>query len=130
MKSVSNQVSHNESTSALSEKGIVDRQNVAISQENKFEQARNWTLTSSRELLTVTNYVDAKDQVNNWCVGQITEEFVDNGTVKVHFEGWSDRHDVILKKNSNKIAPFRLHTCGYTGQKRSAYRDFKLNQAQ
>ena len=86
-----------------------------MSSEKKFELARNWSLTSTRELLAVTSYVDAKDQVNNWCVGQITEEFVDNGTVKVHIEGWSDRHDVILKKNSNKIAPCRQHTIGYTG---------------
>ena len=74
--------------------------------------------------------MDAKDTVNNWCVAQVVEENVDQGTIKIHFEGWSDRHDVVLKKNSNKIAPFRSQTIGYTGQKRSAFRDFKLNQAQ
>ena len=90
---------------------------------------RNWSLLSDRELLTVTNYIDAKDTVNNWCVGQVIEENVDQGTIKVHFEGWSERHDIIIKKNSNKIALFRSQTRGYTGQKRSAFRDFKLNQA-
>ena len=44
---------------------------------NRFELARNWSLLSSRELLTVTTFVDAKDSVNNWCVGQIIEENVD-----------------------------------------------------
>ena len=39
------------------------------------------------------------------------------GTVKVHFEGWSDRHDAVFKKNSNKMAPFRSQTAGYTGQR-------------
>jgi len=78
----------------------------------------------------VTNFVDAKDSVNNWCVGQIVEENVDHGTVKVRFEGWSDKHDVVLKKNSNKLAPFRTQTMGYTGQRRAAFRDFRLNQAQ
>ena len=91
--------------------------------------ARNWSLQSARELLTVTQFVDAKDQVNNWCVAQVSEESVDNGTVKLHFEGWSERHDVILRKNSNKMAPFRSHTFGYTGQRKIAFRDFKLNQA-
>ena len=82
---------------------------------NRFELVRNWNLLSGRELLTVQNFVDAKDSVNNWCVGQIVEENVDQGTVKVHFEGWSDRHDVTLRKNSNKMAPFRTQTFGYTG---------------
>ena len=74
--------------------------------------------------------MDAKDTVNNWCVGQVVEENIDAGTVKVHFEGWSDRHDAVFKKNSNKMAPFRSQTAGYTGQRRVAFRDFKLNQAQ
>ena len=103
---------------------------VAQSTENKFDKARNWSLLSARELLQVTNYVDAKDQVNNWCVGQVSEENVDAGTVKIHFEGWSERHDAVLKKNSNKMAPFRSMTHGYTGQRKNAFRDFKLNQAQ
>ena len=94
------------------------------------EIARNWSLLSSRELLTTHTYVDAKDTVNNWCVGQVVEENIDAGTVKVHFEGWSDRHDAVFKKNSNKMAPFRSQTAGYTGQRRVAFRDFKLNQAQ
>jgi len=54
----------------------------------------------------------------------------DTGYVKLHFEGWSERHDVVLKKNSYKMAPFRSQTCGYTGQRRIAFRDFKLNKAQ
>ena len=39
------------------------------------------------------------------------------------------RYETKIKKNSNKIAPFRSHTRGYTGQPKNAYRDFKLNQA-
>ena len=88
---------------------------IAVPTENKFELARNWNLLSSRDLLTASNYVDAKDSVNNWCAAQIIEENVDQGTIKIHFEGWSDRHDVVIKKNSNKMAPFRSQTRGYTG---------------
>ena len=79
------------------------------------ELARNWTLLSSREQLSVGSFVDAKDTVNNWCMAQIVEENVDQQMVKVHFEGWSERYDVIIKKNSNKMAPFRSQTRGYTG---------------
>ena len=80
---------------------------IAGSTLNKMEIARNWSLLSSRDLLTAHTYADAKDTVNNWCVGQVVEENIDQGTVKVHFEGWSDRHDAVFKKNSNKMAPFR-----------------------
>ena len=103
---------------------------VAPSAEKKHELARNWTLLSSQELLAAQNFVDAKDSVNNWCVAQIQEYPDDTGYVKLHFEGWSERHDVIIKKNSNKMAPFRSQTVGYTGQRRIAFRDFKLNKAQ
>ena len=90
------------------ESAAVDGQNlIAPSAEKKHELARNWTLLSSQELLASQNFVDAKDSVNNWCVAQIMEYPDDTGYVKLHFEGWSERHDVILKKNSNKMAPFR-----------------------
>ena len=85
---------------------------------------------SDPDLLQVTAFVDAKDEVNNWCVGQVSEVNVDRGTVRIHFEGWSERYDVELRKNSSKMAPFRSQTRGYTGQRKSAFRDFKLNQAQ
>jgi len=34
-----------------------------------------------------------------------------------------------MKKNSQKLAPFRRHTEGYTGQKKTAFRDFKISYA-
>ena len=59
--------------------------------------------------------MDAKDEVNNWCVAEIVDENIDNGVVKLSFEGWSSKHDTILRKSSTKMAPFRSHTRGYTG---------------
>ena len=47
--------------------------------------------------------------------------------MKLHFEGWSLRYDIEVKRNSTKIAPFRTHSLGYTGQQKSAFRDFKFN---
>ena len=33
-----------------------------------------------------------------------------------------------IKKNAQRVAPFRKHTIGYTGQKRTAYREnFRVN---
>jgi hypothetical protein len=51
----------------------------------------------------------------------------DQRTVKLHFEGWSNRYDIEVKRNSNKMAPFRAFSFGYTGQQKSAFRDFKFN---
>ena len=32
-----------------------------------------------------------------------------------------------MKRNAPRIGPFRKHTEGYTGQKKNAYRDFKMS---
>ena len=88
---------------------------VAKETANKHELAKKHTLFSAPEALKVQSFVDAKDQVNNWCVAYVIEENLDNNTVKLHFEGWSQRFEIVLKRNSNKMAPFRSHTRGYTG---------------
>ena len=88
---------------------------VAKETANKFELAKKYSLFSAPEALKVQSFVDAKDQVNNWCVAYVIEENFDNNTVKLHFEGWSARFELVLKRNSNKMAPFRSHTRGYTG---------------
>lgn len=82
---------------------------------DRAERAKNFNLAADHALLKVQTYVDAKDQVNNWCVAQVVEQNIDDGTVRLRFEGWSLRYDVVLKKNSTKMAPFRSHTFGYTG---------------
>jgi len=74
----------------------------------------------------VDTYVDAKDQVNNWCVAQVKDVDYEQKTVKLSFEGWSPRYDVVLKVNSTKIAAFRSYTQGYTGQQKNAFREFKI----
>ena len=59
----------------------------------------------------------------------MADEKVEDGYIKLHFEGWSARYETRVKQNSNKIAPFRSHTRGYSGQAKGAYRDWKLNLA-
>jgi hypothetical protein len=73
-------------------------------------------------------YVDAKDSVGKWWVGQIIEIDEDKNWARVHYDGWSEKYDEIINLSSDKIAPFRFITNGYTGQRLSAYRDFHFNE--
>jgi hypothetical protein len=50
-----------------------------------------------------------------------------NDKIKIHFDGWSEKYDEWVKRSSTKIAPFRRFTTGYTGNKKVAIRDFKIN---
>ena len=74
-------------------------------------------------------YVDAKDSVGKWCVGQIVELDESRSVARVHYDGWSEKHDEYISLLSDKIAPFRYFTNNYTGQVISAYRDFHFNSA-
>lgn len=38
-------------------------------------------------------YIDAQDTVNAWCLAQIVQ--VDNKSINIHFDGWSNRWDVV-----------------------------------
>jgi hypothetical protein len=112
---------------------------LAPSTPNKYELAKRFQLSGnplpadqisqSPDLLGLHQYVDARDQVNNWCVGQIIETNSETQTVTVHFDGWSDKYNVELPKKTSKIAPFRSYSRGYTGQQKVALRTgWSLNQ--
>ncbi len=70
-------------------------------------------------------YVDAIDEAKNWCVAEVVERSDDK--IKIHFEGWSNKHDEFQPLKSKKLAPFRKYTRGYTGQKSIAYRIFNFD---
>lgn len=38
-------------------------------------------------------FLDAQDTVNSWCLAQIVN--IDNKNLNVHFDGWSNRWDVV-----------------------------------
>ena len=38
-------------------------------------------------------FIDAQDTVNAWCLGQIVA--VDNKNLNIHFDGWSNRWDIV-----------------------------------
>lgn len=58
--------------------------------ENKFLAAKNYNFTQD---LILDSYVDAKDTVNHWCVGQVCDVDDDKNNVRIHFEGWTNRYD-------------------------------------
>ena len=60
--------------------------------ENKFLLAKNYNPIPDYQLNT---FLDVKDTVNHWCVGQIVDIDEEKNMVKVHFEGWSSRYDEV-----------------------------------
>jgi len=41
------------------------------------------------------NYIDAQDTVNTWCLSQVSE-ILDPRNIRVHYDGWSSKWDVVL----------------------------------
>jgi hypothetical protein len=73
-------------------------------------------------------WVDALDSINSWLSATIEE--VDDNTIKVHFDGWPHKWDEWMKITSYKVAPFRKHSIGYTGQTKVAIRKNDLTAEQ
>mmetsp|Transcript_26181 Transcript_26181/g.46675 ORF Transcript_26181/g.46675 Transcript_26181/m.46675 type:complete len:2194 (-) Transcript_26181:2-6583(-) len=73
-------------------------------------------------------YVDAKDSVNSWCVALVLD--IDQQRVKLHYEGWSHKWEAWLPIQSDKLAPFRMHSKRYTGQNKQAIREWVLTEAE
>ena len=69
-------------------------------------------------------FIDSKDTMNTWCVAKIINIDFEQKTLKVRYEGWSDKWDTTLTFNSNRIAQFRMKSELYTGQKGIALRSF------
>ena len=60
--------------------------------EQKFQSAKSYNFQQD---LHIDAYVDAKDTVNHWCVGQISDVDEEKNAVKLHFEGWTMRYDEV-----------------------------------
>jgi hypothetical protein len=61
--------------------------------EQKFVLAKNYNQATD---FVLDSYIDAKDTVNHWCVGQISDVEEEKMQIKVHFEGWTNRYDEVL----------------------------------
>lgn len=62
--------------------------------ENKYLLAKNYNI---QQEYVLNSYIDAKDTVNHWCVGQVVDVIEANNQVRVHFEGWSSRYDEVRR---------------------------------
>ena len=47
-------------------------------------------------------FIDAQDTVNTWCLGQISQ-IIDSKNVKIHYDGWSTKWDMVSIKIKLKI---------------------------
>lgn len=81
--------------------------------DEKFKQYKTF-LESVWANSQVGDYIDAIDSINKWCLAQIV--YKDENVVKVHYDGWSSKWDIMFKWSSYKISPFRRYSKGYTGQ--------------
>ncbi|OMJ74131.1 hypothetical protein SteCoe_27019 [Stentor coeruleus] len=72
------------------------------------------------------SWCDAKDTLGVWRVGRIRKRT--KTIVVVHFDGWSDKWKQIYCLHSTLIAPFRMHSKGYTGQLKKPLRDWDYNE--
>jgi hypothetical protein len=53
-------------------------------------------------------FIDAQDSVNLWCLGQIAQ-FTDSKTMRVHFDGWSSKWDLVSELSLSTDL-FRSHS--------------------
>ncbi|OMJ95660.1 hypothetical protein SteCoe_907 [Stentor coeruleus] len=72
------------------------------------------------------SWCDAKDTLGIWRVGRIKKRT--KTIIIVHFDGWSDKWKQIYCLHSTLIAPFRMHSKGYTGQLKKPLRDWDYNE--
>lgn len=60
--------------------------------ETKLQMAKNYNFLTD---LKLNDYIDAKDTVNHWCVGEVCDVDPDKNMIKIHFEGWTSRYDEV-----------------------------------
>lgn len=72
---------------------------------------------------SIGSYIDCNDG-QSWKVAQIKD--ANDTAIDIHYEAWAFKYDEsAIPKTVSKLAPFRMNTVGYTGQKKDPYRDFK-----
>jgi ubiquitin carboxyl-terminal hydrolase 9/24 len=72
-------------------------------------------------------FVDSKDTSGGWLVAKVIEENPATKQVRIRYDGWSEKWDAMLFKNSSRLAPFRKYSRHYTGQSKFAIRDWSFS---
>lgn len=73
------------------------------------------------------NWCDAKDNTDQWRMARVKRNM--RGLVTVHFDGWSDRWNLQYCIHSPMLAPFRMHSSGYTGQRSVTLREWDFSES-
>lgn len=60
--------------------------------DSKYQAAKNYNYVQD---IALNQYIDTKDTVNHWCVGEVIDINDENNQVKIHFEGWTTRYDEV-----------------------------------
>lgn len=76
--------------------------------------------------LKLHSFIDAKDSMSDWCVAQVLEIDLPVGSVTVNMDGWGAKWNSTYPLQSSKLAPFRKHSQGYTGPKRTTLRNWSF----
>ena len=76
----------------------------------------------------IGRFIDSKDTMNQWCVALVTSFDPERKQVSVRYDGWSEKWDATFSVSSSKVAPFRSKSWLYTGQKKSAIRDWSFSE--
>lgn len=79
-----------------------------------------------QDFYKMKSWCDAKDEAGSWRVGRIKKRV--QSKIWVIFDGWSEKYKRNYCTHSALIAPFRMHTIGYTGQRTIALRDWEYSE--
>jgi hypothetical protein len=72
-----------------------------------------------------SDYIDCKDTVNHWCVGEVIDVDPDKNMIKIHFEGWTNRYDEVWsssKQNFNFVLIVDQEELPTTGSLQTTHR--------
>lgn len=72
-------------------------------------------------------FIDAKDSMNDWCVGIVMDISYESRSITVTMDGWGDKCNTTYPFKTSKLAPFRKMTKPYTGPKSKAYRNWDIS---
>ena len=75
----------------------------------------------------VGRFIDSKDTAGNWCAARILSYNPDRRAFLVRYDGWSEKWDATISTWSAKLAPFRKYSKLYTGQKKTAIREWTFS---
>jgi hypothetical protein len=72
--------------------------------DKKLEQLKKYNIYDGYD---EGRFIDAQDTVNTWCLGQISSK-IDAKNIKVHFDGWSTKWDIVsaFPHNLSKLTVF------------------------